>query len=671
MTLGNFLDNGKSNKQNNLEELEIRELLLPLQNSKERTEAITHIMVYYTSNMDKNPQDPYNVNDIYNRLRDKGLSTHYMIDRNGTIFNLTNENRVAFHANKDTIPSYPSVLQANSEKIEQGAIGIELLGIRTGDEMKDLTNEQYHSFGSLLGDIYKRNPSIMGKGDFGKSFPIDGNGAGRPFAYSHDSAQHTYNPNWMKDIKDTAKLSELSIPGTHDSMAYKTLVPGTDHVYTQSMSLEKQLNSGIRFLDMRCKVQKGIFWMYHGPYYLDNKFDFVLDRVTKFLKENPSETILMRVKQEADKGANDRVEDVEFDEIFKKYMDKFPTFFWDSKGGSIDNPTLGEMRGKIVILRDFYCSDIGLTYDYKFDTQDNYKVYSNWGLYKKWKDVKDHLRKAQQAYPNKVGKPLINYLSGSTGDEWLVYPYFVASGHSSPGNSAPRLATGFATPFFSDKYPDFPRVSCLNLGFIKFCTIAFEGTNILATNYIEENDLKYTGIVVSDFPGPDLIESVIKVNYRLKESRIPDGIYKIFTPLGASKVLTQQHPFTPISLWDEFDTDYQKWKFVYDEEEGAYQIQSVSDPDLVLVWIDVSSAPTYKKVMVHKNEHKEEHYWILEETNDGYYIIKSKKNRVLVFDVDGASPKTGTHIKVEKRHRGNPEENQGLFAAQKFKIEKV
>ncbi|PER94274.1 hypothetical protein [Bacillus cereus] len=171
----------------------------------------------------------------------------------------------------------------------------------------------------------------------------------------------------------------------------------------------------------------------------------------------------MRVKQE-----DSKVEYTEFSALLKKYMDRFRTFFWDSENGEIDNPTLGEMRGEIVILRDVGGLKIGLSYSYDFDTQDEYKVYSNWGLYDKWVHVKNHLRKAQQAYPNKARKPLINYLSGSTdGDKWWfpVYPYFVASGHSNPGNSAPRLATGFATPFFSDKYPDFPRVSCLNLGF--------------------------------------------------------------------------------------------------------------------------------------------------------------------------------------------------------------
>ncbi|MEN3133245.1 phosphatidylinositol-specific phospholipase C domain-containing protein [Bacillus cereus] len=595
-------------------------------------------------------------------------------------------------------------------------------------------------------------------------------------------------------------------------MAYKTLAPATDHVYTQSISLEKQLNSGIRFLDMRCKVQDDIFWMYHGPYYLDNKFDFVLDRVTKFLKENPSETILMRVKQEAQTGEKLWVEDTKFNAILKKYMERFPTFFWDSKDGSIDNPTLGEMRGKIVILRDFYCSDIGLTYGYKFDTQDEYQLDTNWKLHDKWEKVREYLRKAQDAYPNKDRSPIINYLSGSGG----VYPYFVASGHSSPGNSAPRLSTGLTTPGWASSFPYFPRTDCV----AGVCTIAFEGTNILATNHIKRNDLKYTGIVVSDFPGPDLINAIIKVNdsligsevpddvyqivtslngtsvvdlnrsdnevtlwenndgknqkwkfvydekegeyliesmtdtnlllawngsnyprkvvvkqkpdykpypagcyWRLKslgeenyeiinrgqrvypgdyiplwmdvdhsgttngtkitvhesnstkaqrfklrkEFRIPDGIYKIVTALSPSNDkrrvvdLSSRKPGV-VHLWDSHSGENQKWKFVYHEEKGAYQIQSVSNPDLVLVWIDVSSTPTYKNVMGHKNEHKEEHYWILEKLKDGYYIIKSKKNQELVLVVNGGND-NGTKIKVNERHPfGN---------AQKFKLERV
>ncbi|PER94273.1 RICIN domain-containing protein [Bacillus cereus] len=77
---------------------------------------------------------------------------------------------------------------------------------------------------------------------------------------------------------------------------------------------------------------------------------------------------------------------------------------------------------------------------------------------------------------------------------------------------------------------------------------------------------------------------------------------------------------------DNYEGNDQKWKFVYHEEKGAYQIQSVWNPGLVLVWIAI---PGSKKVKGHVNEHKEEHYWILEELEDGYYIIKNKKIRIL------------------------------------------
>ncbi|PER94278.1 hypothetical protein CN500_20635 [Bacillus cereus] len=525
------------------------------------------------------------------------------------------------------------------------------------------TNEQYCSLGLLLDDIYKRNPSILREEiELGKT----SNGAGRPFAYSHEQQRFTYNPDWMDSIEDTAKLSEISIPGTHDTMSRG---PGGDLAQTQSMSLRTQLESGIRFIDIRCRYIDGSFAIHHGMVYLNANFNDVLEIATKFLRKNPSETILMRVKQEYS-DASDQV----FNETLKKYMDRFPTFFWDSKNGSIDNPTLGEMRGKIVILRDVGGSNIGLSYSYDFDTQDKFGVYSNWGLYDKWEHVKDHLRKAQQAYPNKGGKPLVNYLSGSTDeDKWWfpVFPYFVASGHSSPGNSAPRLSTGLTTPGWSRSYPDFPRTTC----FLGICTISFEGTNILATNYIKENKLDYTGIVVSDFPGPDLINAVIRVNQRLKKSRIPNGTYRIVTALdtsnGEHRVVDLNRENQNITLWKGNDGDNQKWEFVYDEDREAYQIRSVSNPDLVLVWIDVSSAPTYKNVMGHKNEHKEEHYWILEKLKDRHYIIKSKKDLGLVLDVDGAKDANGTKIKVEKRHHGNEAANPGLFNAQKFKIETI
>ncbi|PEA88271.1 phosphatidylinositol-specific phospholipase C domain-containing protein [Bacillus thuringiensis] len=671
MTLGNFLNDGKSKKlknQNNQKEMVIQDLLLPVQNSKERTEDITHVIMHCISNVDNNSQDPYNVNAIYNRLRDKGLSTHYMIDREGTIFKLTNENRVAYHAKKDDMPSFP----VYPKEVDQYSIGIELLGIRTQGETSDIltkeaydsidvsniewTNEQYGSLGLLLGDIYKRNPSIVRDGIFGQASNV----AGRPFAYSHDSTRYTHNPNWMEGIKDTAKLSELSIPGTHDSMAYKTEVPATDHVYTQSMSLETQLDSGIRFLDMRCRYIDGSFAMHHGPYYLDAMFGDVLNIVTKFLGENPSETILMRVKQE-----HSEVSDQVFNETLQEYMDRYPTFFWDSKNGSIKNPILGGMRGKIVILRNVNGSDVGLNYPHNFNIQDEYKLDSNWSLYDKWLKVKNHLNNAKQAYPNGSGEAYINYLNGSTG-KLPVYPYFVASGHSSPGTWAPRLSTGLTTPGWAHSYPDFPRTTC----FLGICTISFEGTNILATDYITKNKLKYAGIVVSDFPGPDLINAVIKVNNHLLGSEVPGDVYQIVTSLNDTSVVDLNRSDNEVTLWSDNGEDNQKWKFVYDEKEGKYLIESMTEENLLLAWngshyprkVVVKQKPAYKP-------YPDECYWTLRSLGGDYYEIINKGQRVypgdympLWLDVDHSGTTNGTKITV---HESNSTK------AQKFKLRRV
>lgn len=321
--------------------------------------------------------------------------------------------------------------------------------------------------------------------------------------YSHDSTIGYENPNWMKSINGNTKLSQLSIPGTHDSMSYSTSWSApTDIVHTQSMSLQTQLNSGIRFLDIRCKYTDGAFAIHHGPYYLNAMFDDVLNEVTTFLKENPSETILMRVKQEYSSESNEV-----FNNTLRGYMEKYPEFFWDSQDGRITNPKLKEIRGKIVILRDVGGSNIGISYSQEFYKQDNYSLSTNWDLYAKWESVKEHLQSANQHYQWGYEYKFINYLSGSGGS----FPYFVASGHSSPGTSAPRLATGLTTPGWNSSYPDFPRTGC----FLGICTISFEGTNVLTTDYIANNKPAYTGIIAADFPGKGLIENVINSNKKM------------------------------------------------------------------------------------------------------------------------------------------------------------
>ena len=112
--------------------------------------------------------------------------------------------------------------------------------------------------------------------------------------------------------------------------------------------------------------------------------------------------------------------------------------------------------------------------------------------------MKNQLNAAMNGDKNDI---YINFLSGSGGS----FPYFVASGKSSPEDNAPLLLTGLTTPGWKKKYPDFPRVSCA----LGICSIAFLGTNILTSERLTS---KRVGIIMADFPGKGLINDVIKCN---------------------------------------------------------------------------------------------------------------------------------------------------------------
>ena len=330
-----------------------------------------------------------------------------------------------------------------------------------------------------------------------------------PAAAAHSHSGYAYastlgytNLNWMTGLSDQVRLSYISIPGTHDTMAYQGQF-NSSISKTQTLNLRTQLDSGIRALDVRCRHIHDRFAIHHGAVYLNASFDDVLRTVRSFLQQYPGETIVMRIKEEHTPSGNSR----SFLETFNWYLGRseYGGLFWRS-ALSATNPRLGDLRGKIVVLDDFPGTpDVGISYR-QFSIQDRFHLRTNWDLYGKWEAVKGHLQAAtDRANPNVA---YINYLSGSGGS----FPYFVASGHSSPGTSAPRLSTGLTTPAFSSYYPDFPRVSC----FLGICTIAFEGTNTLTTDDLVRQRPEYVGILMADFPGAGLIRNTIAANDHLR-----------------------------------------------------------------------------------------------------------------------------------------------------------
>jgi 1-phosphatidylinositol phosphodiesterase len=148
---------------------------------------------------------------------------------------------------------------------------------------------------------------------------------------------------WMQSLPDTYLLSQLSVPGSHDAGARFEPVSGT--AKCQSLTIADQLTAGIRFLDIRCRHIGDAFAIHHGSIYQNMNFDDVLNACFSFLSSNPGESIIMCVKEEYDPSNNTRT----FEQTFNSYTQKNPSKWY--LGASV--PTLGSVRGKIVLLRRF------------------------------------------------------------------------------------------------------------------------------------------------------------------------------------------------------------------------------------------------------------------------------------------------------------------------------
>jgi 1-phosphatidylinositol phosphodiesterase len=147
----------------------------------------------------------------------------------------------------------------------------------------------------------------------------------------------------MATQSDDTNLAALTIPGTHESMAQYEPLAGT--AKCQDLTLDAQYDAGIRYVDIRCRDLDDMFAMYHGPVDEQETFDQVLDTTFTFLDTHPSETIVMSIKEESTEDGATR----SFEETFASYVAKRPDRWYT--GASI--PALGDVRGKIVLLRRF------------------------------------------------------------------------------------------------------------------------------------------------------------------------------------------------------------------------------------------------------------------------------------------------------------------------------
>ena len=192
------------------------------------------------------------------------------------------------------------------------------------------------------------------------------------------------------------------------------------------------------------------FTIHNGSFYLGKNFDQVLKSVVNFLTTNPSKTVLMRIKQEHEPEANTR----SFSDTFRFYYSQYKDFFWQNNNY---NPSLGEVRRKIVVLQNFEGDSFGLSYS-SFDIQDDYNVNS---FDSKKQSILNYLTKTDS------NRGVINYLSGAnSGIQIIIF-------------SPSKVATE---------------------------------TSKFLIEYVDNYSPSYVGIIPADFPSESLINSIIYVN---------------------------------------------------------------------------------------------------------------------------------------------------------------
>lgn len=162
-------------------------------------------------------------------------------------------------------------------------------------------------------------------------------------------------PCWMKYVDNNKFLDELSIPGTHDSGTCSVdndTEPQSSQAKCQQDYIPTQLLEGVRYFDIRLgkNDENGDPGIDHGACYLlkkDGNFMHLSDVIgyfNTFLSENPTEALIMLVSR-----GNDEATDESLTTALGKVFDENPDLFYTSSR----IPTLGEVRGKIVLLRRF------------------------------------------------------------------------------------------------------------------------------------------------------------------------------------------------------------------------------------------------------------------------------------------------------------------------------
>lgn len=270
------------------------------------------------------------------------------------------------------------------------------------------------------------------------------------------AAQEILNSDWMRKLPDATPLTKITLPGTHNTVALHEPIPGV--AACQSLKLAQQLDSGVRYLDLRCRHLNNKLHLYHGIIDQHLTFADALVTIEAHLKKHPSETIILSITEERRAKKNTRP----FLTTLKTHLNAKNCWLKDTL------PSLGQARGKMILLRRFRT-------DEKFGIPaTNWK--SNTGHSTKLLHIQDHFHPAnidqkwraiEKTFKIKPSKKLLlNFTSGYLDTSFAI------------------SITKLSTPI-----------------------------NKKLTTYLSTAKKRPHGIIITDFITPEISQAIISLNF--------------------------------------------------------------------------------------------------------------------------------------------------------------
>jgi hypothetical protein len=292
--------------------------------------------------------------------------------------------------------------------------------------------------------------------------------------------------SWMDHVPDGTAMSNLSIPGTHDSCA----VSIWPFVPTQTMPVVQQLDAGVRFLDLRCRLNKDVLYMYHGIYYLQLTLEQVLHDIYGWLDRHPREALVVMIKQEGDTVDST----MHFDQAVALHTQAYPAYWYlDDR-----TPTLKEVRRKMILLRRYDAPSKPIGIDVSAWTEDGsrFDILNPSGV----------KLTAQDHWDLTQGRTLAECVDA----KWKVVAPLLDD--ASNGSQPDRWYLNYTSAVAKGTYIAEPRPIAVGTWDLWIYT---PGVNSLLRDHLTKKRTARYGIVIMDFPeapADDLIESIYQAN---------------------------------------------------------------------------------------------------------------------------------------------------------------